>query len=393
MSAKVLGLGAMIVAMGVTCLVTPLIARVAGSLGGLDHPGRRKLHARPVPRVGGVAIYCGFVVGLIFAAGVSGMLFEFANVSVYWRRFVLAATVLFAVGLIDDIRPISFKVKFAAQIAAALFIWNAGFRIDVVSNPFGGAPFELGWISLPLTVLWIVGITNAVNLIDGLDGLATGVAIIMTAGIATTSFLHGDLGVTATSVVLLGSLIGFLWFNFNPAKIFLGDSGSLFVGFVLAVMSVRGSQKGPAVVAVFVPLLLLGLPLLDTGFAVARRSFWLALRSARADSPVRYLVRNLNHLFMPDRKHIHHRLLDLGLSHRRAVLTLYGVATLTLAAAMSLVVWNSTKGAIALLGVLAVLVAGFLAAVYWRNRQVVPPEPREAQDAARHRPAAAGAQD
>jgi UDP-GlcNAc:undecaprenyl-phosphate GlcNAc-1-phosphate transferase len=265
------------------------------------------------------------------------------------------------VGLADDLLGLSYRWKLAAQVVGASWIWYCGFRIEIVSNPLGGW-LEIEMLSFPLTVLWIVGITNAVNLIDGLDGLATGIALITTIAVAVIAFVRAELGLTAASVALAGSLLGFLRFNFNPARIFLGDSGSMFLGFVLAVMSMRGSQKGPTIVAIFVPMLVLGLPLLDTGLAVVRRLWRLHHRGARSDSATyRYVLSNLGEVFLPDREHIHHRLLQVGLSHRRAVLVLYGVGVLFAAAGFALVVINSLWLATLLVGVLAVsLIACFL---------------------------------
>ena len=217
---------------------------------------------------------------------------------------------------------------------------------------------------MPITVLWIVAITNAVNLIDGLDGLATGVALITTMTIGIIGFERGLLGVTAASVTLAGALAGFLRFNFNPARIFLGDSGSLFLGFVLAVISVRGSQKGTTAVAILVPLLVLGLPLMDTGLAVFRRTLTLGTRGMRTTSLPRYFLKNYSHVFLPDRGHIHHRLLDLGLSHRNAVLVLYGVGVLFALGAFSVVAINSGWVAILLVVALATAMAGFLGLLY-----------------------------
>jgi hypothetical protein len=218
-------------------------------------------------------------------------------------------------------------------------------------------------------VLWIVGITNAVNLIDGLDGLAAGIALITTITLATIALAREQqsMGVAAISIVLAGSLIGFLRFNFNPARIFLGDSGSMFLGFVLAVISVRGSQKGATAVAVFVPLLVLGLPLLDTGLAVLRRLYRLGNHGGRTQNRLTYMLRNLNYVFLPDRGHIHHRLLDLGLGQRGAVMVLYGAALLLALAGYALTFKkNGIELALLLGGVLVVSMATFLALLYFR---------------------------
>lgn len=356
------GVATLAAAMAVSFLVTPIAFRLARFLGAMDVPGGRRHHHAPVPRIGGVAVFAGFLAGMTCAAAATGSLLTVPPLGVYWRGLAFAATAMFLVGLVDDLWQISFLWKFAAQIAAAGYVWACGFRIEAISNPLGG-DLDLGVLSFLVTVLWIVGITNAVNLIDGLDGLAAGAAAIMTAAVALIAAYRGVLGVTAASVALAGSLIGFLWFNFNPARIFLGDSGSMFIGFVLAVTAVRGVQKGPTVVSIFVPLLVLGLPVLDTTFAIFRRTVRLGSESLGSAHRLRYVARNLNRIFLPDRGHIHHRLVDSGLSQRNAVLTLYGVVVLMVAAAFSLVLLKSVLVALLLVSVLVALIAVFFVLV------------------------------
>jgi len=360
----------MIVAMGVTWMVTPGAIRLARYLGAVDLPGGRKIHLRPIPRIGGLAVYAGFLAGLVFAAIATGNVpTSLSKVSVYWQGMALAATAILLVGLIDDLWGLSFYWKFAAQTVAAVFVWLCGFRIEILAHPLGGE-LELGMLSLPLTVLWIVGITNAVNLIDGLDGLATGVALITSMAVAVVAFVRMELGVTAASIALAGSLMGFLRFNFSPARIFLGDSGSMFLGFVLAVTAVRGSQKGPTAVAILVPLLLLGLPLLDTGAAVVRRLYRLGHRGAHTNGALRHVLSNFGEVFLPDRGHIHHRLLEVGLSHRWAVIVLYGVGSLFALSAFLLVFLQSVWIASILLGVLGTLLVTAYLALYSRIRRL-----------------------
>ena len=368
-----LGIVSMIVAMAVASMLTPWVIRVAERLGAMDRPGERKQHSTPMPRIGGVAVFAGFLAGIGTAAFLSGALFDPPRVSVYWSGFIVAATAMFVVGLIDDLTNLSYRIKFAAQFACAGYAWFCGFRVDILtdlSDPFGGA-IHLGWLSLPITVLWIVGITNAVNLIDGLDGLAAGTALITTLSVGVIGFQMNSLGVTASCVALAGSLLGFLRYNFNPARIFLGDSGSMFLGFVLAVISARGSQKLPTTVIVLVPLLVLALPLLDTSMAVARRLYWLTANTRTKPRRLRYVVRNLDALFSPDRDHIHHRLLDLGLSHRAAVLSLYGVGLASATVAFVLTFVRSLEIGFLLLGVLVGSMGALVAVLYLRMRRTV----------------------
>lgn len=322
-----------------------------------------------MPRIGGVAVFLGFLAGLLYAAHVTGKLYSTGTVTVYWRAMGLATVAMFLMGLVDDLRGLSFKSKFAVQIAAAVAVWYAGFRIDAVSLPLLPDSTQLAWLSLPITVFWIVGITNAINLIDGLDGLAAGTALIMTSAVAAIAMVQQQEGVVAASVALVGALIGFLVFNFNPAKIFLGDSGSMFLGFVLAVISIRGAQKGTTAVAVLAPLLILALPIFDTSAAVLRRFAQLAVEDPGERRRMVHVLGNVNRLFLPDRGHIHHRLLDLGLSHRTAVLVLYGVVTLLAAAALADVALHSRLVAVLLLCTLFAVIASFVLVALRRRKR------------------------
>ncbi|HEX7240389.1 MAG TPA: MraY family glycosyltransferase [Longimicrobiaceae bacterium] len=294
-------------------LVTPLVIRAAVSLGIYDAPGGRRVHTTPIPRLGGVAICAATALGLglslflevtgwgDFRIGVGPGKTEF------FVGLLCGGAILFVAGLVDDLRHIRPLAKLLAQILAAVVIYWFGFRVEGVS--LAGRPeIELGWLSLPLTVLWVVGVTNAFNLIDGLDGLATGVALVALGTTLAMAFKQGTTEVQVVCVTLIGALLGFLRYNFNPARIFLGDSGSLMVGFMLAALSVHGSQKSATAALALVPLFALALPLLDTSLAMLRR--WL---------------RGVP-LSEGDARHIHHQLLAAGLTHRRAVFVLYAVA-------------------------------------------------------------------
>jgi UDP-GlcNAc:undecaprenyl-phosphate GlcNAc-1-phosphate transferase len=355
------------IACAASWLITPSIVRIAHRVGAVDHPGPRKIHAAPVPRIGGIAVFLGFSAGLVFAAFATGYATNGPPGRVgYWSALAVAAGAVLVLGLVDDIRPVSFQWKFVFQIVAAAAVWLSGFRIEDLGIPFVSTGVHLGMWSLPVTILWIVGITNAFNLIDGLDGLAAGTALISTTVVAVIAMHGGRVAVSAISVALAGSLLGFLRYNFNPAQIFLGDSGSMFLGFSVAVISIHGSQKNVAAVAVLGPLLIMGYPILDTGMAIARR-----LNSIRSDSAgrggVRYIARNAHRVFLPDRAHLHHRLLDAGMSHRGAVLSLYGCGLAMAAAALVLVITNSLIVAILLAGSLAAMLIGFLAFIALRT--------------------------
>jgi UDP-GlcNAc:undecaprenyl-phosphate GlcNAc-1-phosphate transferase len=355
------------VACASTWVATPLVVRLARHVGAVDLPGPRKVHLTPIPRIGGLAVFLGFGVGLVFAAFATGYVTNPQPGRVgYWAALSGAALVLLVLGLVDDVVGVSFQWKFAVQVLAAGFLWWSGFRIDVLGVPFVSTAVTLGWWSLPLTILWIVGITNAFNLIDGLDGLAAGTALITTTAVAVIAIVGGRVAVSAVGVALVGSLLGFLRYNFNPARIFLGDSGSMFLGFSLAVMSIHGSQKNVTAVAVLAPLLILGYPIMDTSFSILRR-----LNTLRTDADGRgvgFVVRNAHRVFLPDRGHFHHQLLDLGLSHKAAVLSLYGCALAMALGALALVVMNSLEMALILAISLTLITLAFFAFVMIRSR-------------------------
>jgi UDP-GlcNAc:undecaprenyl-phosphate/decaprenyl-phosphate GlcNAc-1-phosphate transferase len=305
MSTDALLLLALVAGAVASLVISPLVVRVAHRVRCLDHPGGRRVHTRPVPRLGGVAVFAATVIGL----GVAGLAHgsNLAAYSGFVGGILVGGAVLFVTGVLDDLRGLSPRTKLLAQLLAATVAYAFGFRIEMVSLGHL-TDVSLGWLALPVTLLWIVGVTNAFNLIDGLDGLATGIASVALATVTGVALLMGRPEVAVTAAVLLGALLGFLRYNFNPARIFLGDSGSLFVGFMLAVLSVHGSTKSSTAVLAIVPLLALGLPLADTVLAMARR--WL--RGVAFSCP--------------DGRHIHHRLLAAGLTQRRAVAVLYVVS-------------------------------------------------------------------
>ncbi|MGZ5969594.1 MAG: glycosyltransferase family 4 protein, partial [Polyangiales bacterium] len=289
-------------------LLIPVVRIVAFKVGAVSTPGGRHIHDRAIPRLGGVAIACGFCIGLgILAAHdmhVREILRDNASLTL---GLLTGGAIMSTVGVIDDTRGLRAALKLAAQIAVAVGAYAAGFRITAVSLPFVG-DLSMGIFALPVTTIWIVGIVNAINLIDGLDGLAAGVTFF--AGITglVVAKISGTPFTALMMATMLGAVLGFLFFNFNPARIFMGDSGSYFLGFVLAATSLVGSaQKTSAAVSILVPILALGVPILDTLFAMVRR------------------ILERRPIFSPDRGHIHHRLLDMGLTHRRAVMIIYAV--------------------------------------------------------------------
>jgi len=327
---------AFIVAALTAVVSTPWVRDLAARRGLLDHAhSHRKVHGRPVPRLGGVAIVLAFLTPLLALAFVSSevgrRLWEGREQTI---ALVLGGLGIAALGVFDDLRGSRARTKLLVQFALAALMYWSGYRIDRIANPFG-AELQLGWFGLPFTMLWIAGVTNAMNLIDGLDGLAGGVALIGVCTSFAVAATHGEPLMLLVTASLAGAIVGFLFYNFNPATIFMGDSGSMFLGFVLATTAIRSNQKSSTAVAIAVPILALGIPIADTLLAMGRR----ALRGAP--------------IFSADRGHIHHRLMDRGLSHRQSVLVIYGGALVLAGGALLLRFSNSRQAALVLLAVAA----------------------------------------
>lgn len=320
--------------------LTPAVRVAALRVGAVDRPDPRKVHKRIMPRMGGLAVYLAFVAAVLL----------FRELTPQVRGLLVGATIIVLVGMLDDTRGLSPRVKLAGQVLAALVIIPFGIEVHFLTNPLTGNLLFLGIFSVPLTVFWVVAVTNAVNLIDGLDGLAGGVASIAALTMATVAWTQwtrfGTAGLPEMimlALTLVAAVGGFLRHNFHPARIFLGDTGSMFLGFVLAVMAIMSLTKSATAVSVIIPLLILGVPLLDTFFAVIRR------------------YHNHKPIFQPDREHLHHQLMAMGLSHRQTVLVIYGLSAFL---GLNAVVLNllSSDQALALLVVLAA------AAIYMANR-------------------------
>ena len=295
---------AFIVSFAFTFATTPLVRRFAFKIGAIDIPkDNRRMHKKPTPRIGGLAIIFGFTVATLCFAQPSRQLYG----------TLAGAAIIAVMGVIDDCKNLPAKLKFVIQIIAALVVVFAGdIKIDVFTNPnfLSDNPYWVlpEWLSVTLTVIWIVFITNAVNFIDGLDGLAAGVSAIMSISLVFISIRVGEYSIAILGIALMGSCFGFLPFNFNPAKIFMGDTGSTFLGFMLATLSIQGVFKSYAVISFAVPLLILGLPLFDALFAMIRRIL-------RGQSPM-----------TADRGHLHHRLVDMGFSQKQTVFILYAIS-------------------------------------------------------------------
>ena len=297
-------LAALLAAAVVALISTPVVKSLAFKVGAVDVPkDNRRMHDHPIPRMGGLAIFFGFILSVLI----------FLPLTKQLRGMLMGGVIIVILGIFDDIYALPAKPKFLVQIVAALFAVMAGNRIYILSNIniFSSEPYwELGWLSIPISVLWIVAITNAVNLIDGLDGLACGVSTISSMTLLVIALIVSEPDVAILMAALAGACIGFLPYNLNPAKIFMGDTGSTFLGFVLATVSIQGLFKFHMIISFAVPFLMLGLPIFDTCFAILRRV-------SKGQSPM-----------APDRGHIHHRLIDMGLNQKQAVATLYVISAI-----------------------------------------------------------------
>lgn len=285
-----------IVASFITVLIiTPFIIKFAIKVGATDKPNNRKVHQKVMPRLGGLAIFIGCIAGY-FAGGLY---------SEQMTGILIGAFLIIGLGVLDDILELSALVKLTGQILAASTVVATGLTIDFISVPFLVERYELGIWAIPVSVIWIVAITNAINLIDGLDGLAAGISVI---GIATIAFMAGAAGkplILTLALILIGSTIGFLFYNFHPAKIFMGDTGALFLGYSIAILSLLGLYKSVTLFSFIVPVIILGVPIFDTSYAIIRR------------------IINKKPISAPDKSHLHHRFLAIGLSHRNTVLSIY----------------------------------------------------------------------
>jgi UDP-GlcNAc:undecaprenyl-phosphate GlcNAc-1-phosphate transferase len=327
---------AFLCALAASTVMTAIVRRCAHHFGWIEQAGvsSRKVHERPTPRVGGIAIVVGFLgplVGLLFVDSGVGSFFR-AQPGLVWGLFGGGVAVA-GLGLYDDLRGVPPLKKLGVQAAIAGLMWCLGLRVEVIAAPIIGDT-SLGILGLPLTLLWVVGVINAMNLIDGLDGLAGGIAFVAVATNFVLAFSRDDVLMCLIMASLGGAILGFLIFNFNPASIFMGDTGSMFLGFVLAVSSIQTSQKGGTAFCVLVPVLALGLPIMDTLLAIGRRA-----RRGRG-------------IFSADKEHIHHRMMSrFSLSHRDTVLVLYVLSALFAFGALELAYGNSARCGIVLAAV------------------------------------------
>ena len=337
---------ALVAARLISFIATPVVKSIAQMVGAVDVPkDNRRMHNHPIPRMGGLAIFLGFLLStLIFVPMSSSM-----------RGMLLGGVIIVILGIFDDIYALPALPKLLVQIAAALVAVLHGNVIQVLSNPniFSENPYwTLGSLAVPLSVIWIVAITNAVNLIDGLDGLAVGVATISSLTMLVIAMLVSENVVALMMAALAGGCIGFMPYNLNPAKIFMGDTGSTFLGFVLATVSIQGLFKFYTIISFAVPFLMLGLPLFDTCFAILRRL-------AKGQSPM-----------APDRSHVHHRLIDMGFNQKQAVAILYVISAILGLSAVVLTTSGALKAMVLLCALcLAGLISGKIFLSHNENHQ------------------------
>ena len=322
----VLYIAAFASAFAISMVATPFAKKVSEKLGAIDYPKARGMHTKPMPRLGGIAIVLGFMITVL-------VLYRFVNdINIkHFCGFIAGAIVIVGVGIVDDSRQLPARVKLVFQIIAALLVIGSGIRINVVMWP---VTTYLQKLSAAITLIGIIGITNAVNLIDGLDGLAAGVSSIASICLMVLCILTGTESAVVFTAALAGSCLGFLPRNFNPAEIFMGDTGATFLGYVLAVTSIMGVFKGYAVLALVVCLLSIGLPIFDTLCAMLRR--------AATHKPI----------MQADRGHLHHKLIDRGYTQKQAVLIMYGISLVLAILAIIIAIKDSRALAVAVLMVI-----------------------------------------
>ena len=351
---------ALLVALVVSFLMTPVVKTFAYKVGAIDVPkDARRMHKVPIPRLGGLAIFIGFIVSILL----------FVKITPEMKSILLGAVIIVVLGVVDDIMALPALLKFVVQIVAALIPALSGVQIIAFSNPnifSDNLYWVLGNLSIPFTVLWIVAITNSVNLIDGLDGLANGVSAISATTMLVIALVGGQSQVAIVLAALVGACVGFMPYNMNPAKMFMGDTGATFLGYILATMSIQGLFKYYAVISFVVPFLILGLPIFDTSFAFIRRI-------AHGQSPMH-----------ADRSHIHHRLIDMGLNQKQAVATLYVISAILGLSAVVLTTSNELKAMLFFLTLCVVAVVAARVAFPKEIKEELHEELEELKDHGRH---------
>ena len=324
-----------IIAVVISLFMTPIAKKIAVKVGAIDIPkDERRVHKKPMPLMGGLAIYISIIVASLIFLAVDKTLVS----------IIIGGTIIVISGIIDDIKGLSPRMKLLFQIIAAIVLIFGDVKIDALTNPFTQSSnlIPLNGFSIPITIFWVVGITNTLNLIDGLDGLASGVAMIASLSFLFVANKFNYIQVMIMSSIVAGACLGFLPYNFNPAKIFMGDTGALFLGFILAALSIEGVMKSVATIAVVVPIIILGVPIFDTTFAIFRR------------------LLNGKSIAEADKGHLHHRLLKMGFSQKKTVLILYSISAIFGLCAILIAKTNSKRAVIMsmLVFIITILLAG-----------------------------------
>lgn len=323
----------------ISFFMTPIAKKIAYKIGAIDIPkDNRRIHKKPIPLLGGLAIYIATIISILLFLPLDKTLIS----------IIIGGSIILVSGIIDDSKDLSPKMKLAFQIVASLVLISGNVKIDFITNPFskGDPLLYLKGLSIPITIFWIVGITNTLNLIDGLDGLASGVAMIASLSLVLVAYNANDfldgpyINIMTISSIIAGACLGFLPFNFSPAKIFMGDTGALFLGFMLSAIAIEGVMKSVATIAIVVPIIVLGLPIFDTTFAIFRR------------------LLNGKSVMEADKGHLHHKLLQRGLSQRQTVVILYLISGIFGACAVAIAKANSKKSAI-ISGIIIVFIMFF----------------------------------
>ncbi len=328
-------LAAFFVAFGVSLYMTPVCKRISIKLGAIAYPKSRGMHSEPIPQMGGLAIFCGFMAATVILMPIIP---EYRTTQ--FAGFLAGAIIIVVLGMLDDIYILNAKFKLLVQIVVALIAIYSGIVVNTSFLPFQDITKNL---SGPLTFIWIIGLINAVNLIDGLDGLAAGVSTICALCLTALCFISGQVSAVVFSAIIAGSCLGFLPRNFNPAEIIMGDTGSTFLGYVLAVSSIMGVYKNYAILSLAIAVLALALPIFDTSFAMIRR------------------ILNGKPIMQADRGHLHHRLIDAGFSHKQTVIILYAISAIAGVIAILLAV-HDYRAILIVIG--ALVIFAFMTFVY-----------------------------
>jgi UDP-GlcNAc:undecaprenyl-phosphate GlcNAc-1-phosphate transferase len=332
----------------VTLLTTPWVIRFARRINAIDYPDNRRINTRPTPRLGGIALYLGLHAGLAcfllidFVLGDKGFLQQL-NGNISYLGVLAAIAVMFATGLFDDLLDVGVYIKVIGQVIAAIIAYASGLAFAYFTNPITGQIVELGWLACPITIFYLVAFANIINLIDGLDGLAAGIVAISAMALFVLSLNARGAEASVMAIALIGVCLAFLCFNFYPAKVFMGDSGSLLIGFTLGIISLFGVMRAPALTALLIPVIIAGIPVVDTFSAIIRR-----MRSRR--SPV-----------SADVEHMHHRLIAIGFNQRSTVLIMYALSALLAISACLLVQYRGI-----LQWLIIILLAGLTGFLIWQ---------------------------